>query len=128
MATANLVVAASLAGLIWTIQVVHYPLFARVSREAWDGYMVEHGRRISVLVVPLMPANVIIAAALLVDDASGPAWANAALAGGVFVLTGALFAPLHGRLTPARVPRLVRLNWIRTLAWSAQVAVAAALL
>ena len=28
--TANLVVAAALAGLIWTIQLVHYPLFAMV--------------------------------------------------------------------------------------------------
>ena len=29
---ANLVVAAALAGLIWTIQLVHYPLFALVGR------------------------------------------------------------------------------------------------
>lgn len=127
MQVANLVIAAALAGLIWTIQVVHYPLFARLDDDAWEAYMADHGRRITVLVGPLMPANVTVAAILLIRDPGALAVVNAVLAAGVLALTGLVFAPLHSRLTRATVPRLVALNWIRTAAWSAQVAVAIAL-
>jgi hypothetical protein len=131
LALANLVVAAALAGLIWTVQVVHYPLFALVGADGWTRYEVEHQRRITWVVAPLMLANVVLAAALLLDDAGGLAVANAALAGGVFAATGAVYAPLHGQLARGHagdvIARLVRLNWARTAAWTAQVAVAAAL-
>lgn len=131
---ANLVDVALLCGLIWTIQVVHYPLFARVPAAAWPTYEAEHQQRITVLVLPLMVANVGLAVALLADP-GGPAaleTANAALAAGIFGATGLVYAPLHGRLSerhdPALLDRLVRLNWLRTVAWTVQLAVAVALL
>lgn len=130
---ANLVVAAALCGLIWTIQVVHYPLFAMVDAAGWTRYEAEHQRRITWIVAPLMLANVALAAALLADGGldRGAAVLNAVLAGGVFAATGVVYAPLHGRLSGAHAPdlvaRLVRLNWARTIAWTAQVAVAVAL-
>ena len=128
---ANLVVAAALAGLIWTIQVVHYPLFAHVGAAEWPRYGAEHRRRITWLVAPLMLANVALALALVVDERSALTGLNAALALGVFAATGACCAPLHGRLehtaAPGAVRRLVAFNWARTLAWTAQVAVAVAL-
>jgi hypothetical protein len=128
---ANLVVASALTGLIWTIQLVHYPLFAHVGAADWPRYGAEHRRRITWLAAPLMLANVGLAAALVVRDASALAAVNAALAGGAFLVTGTVFAPLHGRLEDHAEPRLVRrlvgLNWGRTAAWTAQVAVAVAL-
>lgn len=130
----NLVDVAVLCGLIWTIQVVHYPLFARVPEPAWPAYEAEHQQRITVLVLPLMLANVGLAAALLLDGGAPQdlAITNLALAGGIFAATGAVYAPMHGRLAarhdPALLTRLVRLNWLRTLAWTAQLAVAIALL
>lgn len=133
LALANLVDAALLCGLIWTIQLVHYPLFARVPAAGWPVYEAEHQQRITVLVLPLMVANVGLALALLLDGAQpeGVAVLNAALAGGVFLATGLVYAPMHGRLSTAHDPdlirRLVRLNWLRTVAWTAQVACAVAL-
>ena len=50
--TANLVLAAALAGLIWTIQLVHYPLFALVGAAEWPRYGDEHRRRITWLAAP----------------------------------------------------------------------------
>jgi hypothetical protein len=130
---ANLVVAAALVGLIWTVQVVVYPAFALVGTDEWARYGAAHRRRITWVVAPLMLANVGLAAALLLDD--GPdalRVLNAALAGGVFAATGLIFAPMHGRLeetaSPGAFARLVHGNWARTLAWTAQVAVAVALL
>ncbi len=43
-----------LTGLIWTIQVVHYPLFAHVGRETFIDYQAKHARRITFVVGPLM--------------------------------------------------------------------------
>ena len=78
-----------------------------------------------------MLASVGVALVLVVEDGSGLSVLNAGLAIGTFVLTGLVFAPLHGRLEPAAseraVQRLVRANWLRTIAWTAQVACAAAL-
>jgi hypothetical protein len=126
---ANLVVAALLAGLIWTIQVVHYPLFDGVPPSAFPAYEARHQDRITIIVLPLMLANIGLAAWLL-RGASGDGLTrgNAALALGVFVVTGLVFAPIHGQLHDGwdadAHSRLVALNWIRVAAWSAQVAVA----
>ncbi|WP_354697718.1 hypothetical protein DSM112329_03357 [Paraconexibacter sp. AEG42_29] len=128
---ANLTVAAALAGLIWTIQVVHYPLFAGVGVEGWTAYEAEHQRRITRVVLPLMLANVGLAVAVLVDHHDALGSVNAAIAGGQFAATGAYYAPIHGRLaaehSAERIRALVRANWLRTAGWTVQVAVAAAL-
>lgn len=128
LATANLATAAALCGLIWTIQLVHYPLFALVGEAQWTRYEAEHQRRITWLVLPLMSANVLLALALLGRGGDGAALANAVLAVGIFLGTGVVYAPLHGRLArgfaPERIALLVRLNWARTVAWTAQLGVA----
>ena len=130
--TANLVLAAALAGLIWTIQLVHYPLFALVGAAESPRYGDEHRRRITWLAAPLMLASVGVALVLVVQDGDGVRVLNAGLAAGVFVLTGAVFAPMHGRLehiaSEPAVRALVRANWLRTVAWTAQVACAVVLL
>ena len=129
---ANLVIAATLAGLILTIQLVQYPLFALVGEHEWPRYGAEHRRRITWLAGPLMTANAGVAVALLLDGASALRIVNAALAAGAFVVTGLVFAPMHGRLeaqaSAAAVRLLVRTNWLRTVAWTAEVIVAVALI
>jgi hypothetical protein len=130
-AIANVVLAAALAGLIWTVQLVHYPLFALVGATDWQRYGAEHRRRITWLAAPLMIANVGVALVLAVEDGSGLSLINAGLAIGAFVVTALVFAPLHGRLEHAASERavtvLVRANWLRTVAWTLQVACAAVL-
>jgi hypothetical protein len=102
-----------------------------VGAGAWTDYEREHQRRITVLVAPLMVANVALAAAVLL--AGGPDAAlrglDAALALAVFTATGTVYSGLHRRLgggwDATLGARLVRLNWYRTAAWSAQTAIAA---
>ncbi len=128
----NLVLAAALAGLIWTVQLVLYPLFALVGASEWQPYGAEHRRRITWVAAPLMLSSVGVAIILALQEPSRLSALNAALAVGVFVLTGLVFAPLHGRLErqagQRAISRLVRANWLRTIAWTAQVVCAAALL
>ncbi len=128
---ANAAVACALTGLIWTIQVVHYPLFARVGEAEWRAYEREHQRRITLVVAPLMLANVGLALALVLDAATALRWVNLALAGGVFAATLLVYSPQHGRLGTgydrAAIDHLVALNRWRTAAWTAQALVALAL-
>jgi hypothetical protein len=122
---ANLGVTFALVGLIWTIQLVHYPLFARVGAEAWARYHAEHTARITLLVGPLMCAEVACAAWLV---AVAPAqhrvlaWVAAACVAVAWMDTGLRAVPLHGRLGAgldvALVGALVRVNLLRTLAWT----------
>ncbi|MGE0442730.1 MAG: hypothetical protein AB7L66_13125 [Gemmatimonadales bacterium] len=61
-----LVVTAALAGLSWTIQLVHYPLFRRVGAAEWIGYHSEHVKRITPLVGPLMVGELVLSIGLAV--------------------------------------------------------------
>ncbi len=129
----------ALAGLIWTIQAVHYPLFARVGADGYRVFQQEHMSRITPLVGPLMVTEAAAAAILLVaalrGALDGPA--PAAVAGFVLLVliwisTAAWQAPLHGRLAQgfdaALHRRLVRTNWARTVLWTARAVLAAGLL
>jgi hypothetical protein len=125
-----------LVGLIWTVQVVHYPLFARVGREGFAAYETDHSSRISaVLAVPWVVQGVTTAWLLLAPPAGMPAvlpWAAAALAAVPVAVTIALSVPAHrdlgGGFDAAAHRRLVGTNWLRTAAWTAHGAVAAAML
>ena len=133
MLLANLAVTLCLVGLIWTIQVVHYPLFAQVGAAEFARYHALHSARITVLVGPLMIAEVLLAFGLLLDPPPGaPSWlggACAALVAAAWASTMFLSVPLHGALgaasdaeRPVLIGRLVLTNWPRTLAWTARAA------
>ncbi len=125
----------AMTGVIWFVQLVHYPLFALVGADGAVAYSLAHQSRTARLVVPLMLGEAVAAAALpfVVTAASRP-WALAGLLllGVVWLSTALLQVPLHRRLAaaadPAAVRRLVRSNWIRTVAWSLRSLVAIALL
>lgn len=131
LALANLVLAAYMTGVIWVVQVVHYPLFAAVGAAQWPTYEAAHRRRITVVVGPPMLAQPIVAVALLADRPGALAAANLGLTAGLLLATAAVFGPLHVRLesswSPAAHRRLVRLNAVRTAAWTVQAGVATAL-
>lgn len=124
-----------LTGLIWCVQIVHYPLFAAVGTAGFAAYERAHCRRIAWLVVPTMLAEVALATWLC--RAAPPPQAllagiGAALLTVVWGSTFLLQVPCHDRLArgfdAAVVRRLVASNWLRTAAWTARSAVAIALL
>ncbi len=132
MTTLHLAATLFMGGLIWTIQLVHYPLFVRVGEEQFVAYEASHTRRMGALLV--VPALVEIASAALLTRTGGPlALAGAVLLVVIWTLTAVVFVPLHGRLSKGRsvaatVARLVRLNWVRTALWSVRGVIAVALL
>ena len=127
LAAVNLALAAYMTGVIWVVQVVLYPQLAQVRAADWPAYHAAHSRRITPVVAPAMLAHPLVATALLVDRPGPLAAVNLALAAGLLLVTATVFARLHGRLTQAAVGRLVRLNLLRTIGWTASAGVALAL-
>ena len=124
-----------LTGLIWVIQVVHYPLLDRGGGDGFVELHRRHSRRISLVVIPPMLVELATASWLVARPPTGtPAelpWIGLVLLGVVWLSTFALQVPEHSRLSGgfdrAAHRRLVRGNWIRTIAWSLRAAVALAI-
>lgn len=126
-----------LTGLIWTVQLVHYPLFAQVAPEQWSRYHRSHSTRIGWLVLPLMAIEALAAALLLARAWRSGAAATLETLGVALVVvhvasTAFLQVPLHARLARgferAAIERLVATNWVRTIAWSVRAWIALELL
>ncbi len=117
-------------GVIWFVQVVHYPLFTRVGAEGFTAYEALHRQATFWVVAPLMLLELGTGLWLLVErpDFLGATWAGvgALLIGVNWGSTFFIQVPLHGQLDAGHQPevirRLVRSNWIRTVAWSLRAA------
>lgn len=117
-----------MVGVIWVVQVVHYPLFAGVGEAGWSAYEAQHQSRITLVVGPTMVVELATAVWLVLDrPAAFPLWAvllGAALVGVIWLATLLLSVPAHNALSagfdPPAHARLVATNWVRTAAWSAR--------
>lgn len=122
----NVVSTLALVGLIWTIQVDVYPLFARVGASDFVPFHAQHSRRITMIVAPLMLVELLSSTALVfLPPASlgrAPFMFGLALVVSTWLSTAVVQVPAHQALGSgfdAEVhARLVRSNWIRTVAWS----------
>jgi hypothetical protein len=125
-----------LAGVIWTIQVVHYPMFARLGPAGFPAAMADHGRRITGVIVgpwALQGATTVwLLARPPVGVPSVLVWTAAVLAALPLVVTLAASIPAHRQLgsgfDAAAHARLLATNWLRTVAWTAHAGVAVAIL
>jgi hypothetical protein len=115
-----------LVGLIWVVQVVHYPLFARVGVEQFHDYWRGHTRLITWLVAPAMLAEVVTSVLLFAVRPAGLSLPVLGVAFGLLAVnwlsTWLVQIPLHeqlGRRFEAdTLGRLVLTNWVRTAAWT----------
>ena len=119
----NLLLTALLTGLIWTIQLVHYPTLAAAGPTAFRTLHRLHCRAITPLVAPLMVGELLASIALWLTAPTNALFALLTLLTlALWAVTGLLHVPLHQKLaaafSPALARQLVRSNWIRTALWS----------
>jgi len=128
----HLVATTAMAGLIWFVQVVHYPLFEAVGADSFVAYERAHQRLTSFVVGPFMAVEGVSALALAATANDVVGWPLILI--GWFLLaiihasTILLQVPAHGLLSegldPAVTRRLVQTNWVRTIGWSARAVLA----
>ena len=125
VALLNLVSTIFMTGLIWFVQVVHYPLHGAVPEESFVDYQQRHMLRTTFVVALPMLTEFATAAYLAYRPPFGPTWVW--MAGVVLVLVTTLSTyflqrPAHVQLQSGLDAEthhfLVQSNWIRTLAWS----------
>jgi hypothetical protein len=118
----------SMVGLIWVVQVVHYPMLAVYSQLFPAIAAVDHQRRITWVVGPLMAIEGLTSLILLFTRPPTmsmlAAWIAAMLVALALVSTVLIQVPLHAQLATAHdaetARRLIASNWVRTVAWTAK--------
>lgn len=122
----DLAAALYLWGVIWTIQVVHYPLFARVGADHWADYHAAHTRLITFVVLPAMVTELGTSGLLALSRppwlSPGLLWAGFGCAILTWAVTFLVSVPLHDTLARgfdlAAIHRIVLTNWLRTFFWT----------
>ena len=121
-----------MVGLIWFVQIVHYPLFAGVGEQGWSAYGRRHQMLTTTVVGPVMLVELVSAAWLLVLEPGPLEIAGGVLLALVWASTFFVQVPLHRRLERGHdrrvIATLVTTNWARTILWSARGVVALILL
>jgi hypothetical protein len=125
---AHLAATLFMVGVVWFVQVVHYPLFSRVGSEKFSLYSEAHSRLTTYVVGPPMLVEAATALLLVFSRPDGVPLAAAliglALVAVVWLSTVLLQVPRHTALGSGFDRRawsgLVLSNWVRTVAWSAR--------
>jgi hypothetical protein len=127
----NLAATAVMTGVIWYVQLVHYPLMSGWPHDDFGRWEALHRARTGLVVVPAMLIEGVTA--LMLAWRRPPrvpawlAWAALALVMAIHASTFLVQVPCHDRLSAgwdeAVHARLVATNWVRTGLWTARLAV-----
>lgn len=124
MHVAILLIDFGLVILAWMVQLIVYPGFtyyAATDFKRWHG---QYSNRISLLVIPLMLGQLLLHGLLLIWQQEVVSVTTAVLIALAWLSTFLQAVPLHNQVaqvtdTQALAHKLVKVNWFRTLAWTA---------
>jgi hypothetical protein len=123
----NLILSAFLTGLIWFVQIVHYPIFARVPASHFIAFQSTHMQTTGYIVAAPMLLELAGSFALLwypfpgiQQTANYAAFACVLL---IWLVTFFVSVPIHNQLVSMGlrqelISRLVATNWLRTICWT----------
>ena len=124
MLAMHLALASIMVGVIWVIQLVHYPSFRFTDREKYVSFQIFHMRNISFIVVPVMILEFLSGLLLVLYHSNHESLLRISffLLLIIWLVTALFFAQIHQKLSKGYdetlVRKLVSLNWIRTLLWT----------
>lgn len=111
-----------MVGLIWVIQVVHYPLWVHVADGQGTVFHQRHARRIGSLVMSVGVIEMMACVLMLALRPGALTLMGALLLLLIWTITFFVQMPLHRRFSQAwnagLIAPLVRGNWPRTILWS----------
>lgn len=129
---AHLVATLFMVGLIWFVQVVHYPLMSLVGEDRFIAYEARHRTLTAFVVGAPMATEGVCTVWLFLSPPAGMGrtvpFLGGVLLAVVLASTVWLQVPMHERLSrgydASAARRLVTTNWVRILGWSARGVVA----
>ena len=115
-----------MVGLIWFVQIVHYPLFGYVGSKEFGTFHEHHKILITPVVGFVMIVELVTTGILIFQIPVGiPNWTvivGIILIGVIWISTLFLQIPYHNKLSSKFddnvLMMLVKTNWIRTICWS----------
>lgn len=121
----QLVSCSFMTGLIWTIQILHYPAFSLIPTDEFKKFHAAHSRNITFIVLPAMLLELMTAVLLILKFPEIRIfWMNMILVLLIWLSTFFLSVPCHNSLTASQdqevIKRLVLTNWVRTILWSSR--------
>ncbi|PIY11044.1 MAG: hypothetical protein COZ18_04750 [Flexibacter sp. CG_4_10_14_3_um_filter_32_15] len=121
----NILVTAFLVGLIWFVQIVHYPIFKEVGKQNFHQFHVAHTVSTGKIVILPMLLELGLSFWLVWEEQSFFSIIALLITILLWILTAWIFVPLHGKLGDKAkgydleiMKKLVFRNWFRTLFWS----------
>ena len=120
----HLIFTSIMTGVIWVIQIVHYPSFHFIEKELYTVFQKFHMNKISIIVIPIMLAELITGMMLFLDKSSKSPFLiiSFVILVLIWLITGVFFSKAHNELMSGYqelvVNQLVVMNWIRTLLWT----------
>lgn len=111
-----------MTGLIWLVQMVHYPSFKFVDEKLYTDFQLFHMNKITVVVLPMMLMELFSLLLLSYLNLTTPFIICLILLGLIWMNTFFWNVPLHQKLVKQKdnetINRLVISNWPRTILWS----------
>ena len=123
MPVARIAVDFGLVVLIWLVQLIIYPSFHYYAPTELSHWHPKYSNLITLVVGPLMLAQVGLVGAALWQRFSWPGLLSVLLVGSMWAATAFISVPIHnviasGNASPATLARLVDTNWLRTIGWT----------
>ncbi len=111
-----------MVGIIWVIQLLHYPTFHFIKESNYVEFQHFHMQRISFIVVPAMILELLSAFMLVYYIRSNLLTVCLIILLVIWLITFVFFTKLHqsllGGYDKIIVDKLVQINWSRTVLWS----------
>lgn len=118
-------------GLIWVIQIVHYPFFRLIDPSRWSVAHRFHQQKMGCIVLPLFIGELVTACwVAFATWHRSPVLngVNIALICAIWAQTFGVMVPLHRKLLIASntvlIHQLIAWNWFRTIAWTIRACIA----
>ena len=111
-----------MVGIIWVIQLLHYPTFHFIKESDYVEFQHFHMQRISFIVVPVMIIELLSGFMLVYYFRSNLFILCLTILLVIWLITFVFFTKLHQSLLDGYdkiiVDKLVQINWSRTVLWS----------
>lgn len=113
-----------MCGVIWLIQLIHYPSFIHINAGSFQQFHAQHSAVMGLIVGPIMVVELLTAFWLLNYETNFLNITNATLVIALWLLTFLVSVPLHNKLTQGQdltvIQSLIQTNWPRTILWTAR--------